>query len=100
MDIKTKNNINKNIPEFLKQSNGGEATEKDKVKDGEEAKAENREEAEAKAKDGRGKAVKKEVKGLNKAKDIIRVSKVKKKGLLLIKFNLNKVFNIAYIIKI
>ena len=97
LDIKTENNIDRDIPEFLKQSNRGEAAEENKAKDKGEAKAEDKGEAKAETKNKRKEAAKKEIKGLDRAKNTIRVFKVRKKKLLPIKFNLNKVFNIAYI---
>ncbi|XTI96197.1 hypothetical protein V2W45_1337275 [Cenococcum geophilum] len=69
--------------------NLGGAVEEDKAKDGGEA--------EAKAEDRGEAAAEEEAERLDKAEDITTVSKLRKKGLLPIKFNLSKAVNIAYI---
>ncbi|XTI94613.1 hypothetical protein V2W45_1335988 [Cenococcum geophilum] len=80
---------NRDIPNFLKQSNEGGAVEEDKAKDGGEA--------EAKAEDGGEAAAEEEAERLDGAKDIMTVSKPRKKGLLPIKFNLSEAVDIIYI---
>ena len=89
LDIKTKNDVKKNIPKFLEQSNKGRATEENKTKDKNKAEAETENEKEAVAKEETG--------DLNKTEDKIVVSKVKKKRHLPIKFNLSKIVDIACI---
>ena len=91
-DIKTENNIKRDIPEFLKQSNEERATEKNKTKDRNKAKAE--------TKNRRKTAIEEEAGGLNRTENKMAVSKAKKKGFLPIKFNLSKTVDIAYITKV
>ncbi len=88
-EVETEGNVDKDIPEFLEESNEGGAAEEEETKDGSEAEAE--------AEGGRETAAEEEVGGLEGAEDTARVSKARKKGLLPIKFNLSETVDIACI---
>ena len=81
--------VDRDIPNFLEQSNEGGAAEEDKAKDGGEAEAE--------AEDGREAVAEEEAERLDGAEDTTTVSKPRKKVLLPIKFNLSEAVDIACI---